>query len=218
MKDVYDYARYFIKNGYDTNPNTFDANMKLQKLLVFADLINLAKYNKPLFNDEIMAFQNGCVVEKVRKRYKYDYHGFKEESERYNPDFTIEEYDTLSETAAIFGKLSARELSELNHGFEFWKDSFSNSEVYSGYYDQSASVVSLESIKKELPKIQVVLDSYNESKQSCMQQETINGITFFYEPGTIEIDDVTEQLYMFSTHAEDEAYTVFVEEGELVIY
>ena len=73
MRDVYDFAKYFIKKGADSLPNTYDGNMKLQKLLTFADLISIAKYGKPLFNDPVLAFKNGCVVEKVRQRYKNDY-------------------------------------------------------------------------------------------------------------------------------------------------
>lgn len=49
MRDVYDYAKYFIKNGADSTPNTYDGNMKLQKLLVLADLANIAEYGQVLF-------------------------------------------------------------------------------------------------------------------------------------------------------------------------
>ncbi len=219
MKDVYEYAKYFMKNGADTTPNTFDGNMKLQKLLVFANLINLAKYGEPLFTDEIMAFQNGCVVEKVRMRYKYDYLGFCAESEKFNPDFNEKEYSTLSDTISIFGKLSARELSDLNHEFDFWKVAYSESQVFSGYYDKNQSIVNLESIKKELPKIQAVLSSYNNSKNNCMYEERINGITFYYNPKEIDLnEDIIAQLYSFTNEADDSAYTVHLDEGELMIY
>ena len=73
MRDVYDFAKYFIKNGADSKPNTYDGNMKLQKLLVLSDLANIAENGKLLFPDPVLAFQNGCVVEKVRLRYKNDY-------------------------------------------------------------------------------------------------------------------------------------------------
>ena len=46
MRDVFDFAKFFIKNGADSMPNTYDGNMKLQKLLVFADLINIAEYGE----------------------------------------------------------------------------------------------------------------------------------------------------------------------------
>ena len=28
MRDVYDFAKFFIKNGADSSPNTYDGNMK----------------------------------------------------------------------------------------------------------------------------------------------------------------------------------------------
>lgn len=43
MRDVYDVAKYFIKNDADSFPNTYEGNMKLQSLLVFANMINVAK-------------------------------------------------------------------------------------------------------------------------------------------------------------------------------
>lgn len=30
MRDVYDFAKFFIKSGADFTPNTYDGNMKLQ--------------------------------------------------------------------------------------------------------------------------------------------------------------------------------------------
>lgn len=89
MRDVYDYAKYFIKNGADSTPNTYDGNMKLQKLLVLADLANIAEYGQVLFNDEVLAFKNGCVVEKIRLRYKNDYQGFKKDSDSFEPDLSL---------------------------------------------------------------------------------------------------------------------------------
>jgi hypothetical protein len=33
MADVFDFAKYFLRRGLGTNGNTYDCNMKLQKLL-----------------------------------------------------------------------------------------------------------------------------------------------------------------------------------------
>lgn len=41
MSNAINYAKYIIRNGLDTNHNTYDGNMKLQKLLFFADYISL---------------------------------------------------------------------------------------------------------------------------------------------------------------------------------
>lgn len=43
MRDVYDAAKYFIKNDADSFSNTYEGNMKLQSLLVFANMVNVAK-------------------------------------------------------------------------------------------------------------------------------------------------------------------------------
>ena len=56
---VFDYAKWFLENDLDTPRNTFKGNMKLQKLLFFAQLISLAKNNKLLFDEEFCAFENG---------------------------------------------------------------------------------------------------------------------------------------------------------------
>ena len=81
-------------------PNTYDGNMKLQKLLVLADMAHLAQYGQPLFKDDVLALENGLVVEKVRLRYRNDYSGFKADSEKFDPDFSEEEYETLKAVRA----------------------------------------------------------------------------------------------------------------------
>ena len=68
--NVFDYTKWFLENNLDTPRNTFKGNMKLQKLLFFAQLISLAKNNKLLFNDQFCAFENGMVMENVRLKYK----------------------------------------------------------------------------------------------------------------------------------------------------
>ena len=83
MSNVFDYAKYFMKQGLDTQRNTFDGNMKLQKLLVFANLISLAERGEPLFNDEILAFEQGCVIEEVRLKYKHSYSEFALEADNF---------------------------------------------------------------------------------------------------------------------------------------
>ena len=105
MRDVYDFAKYFIKNGANFAQNTYDGNMKLQKLLVLADMAYMAQEYQQLFNDEIVVVGNGLVVEKVWLRYRNDYYGLKVDSEKFNPDFTEEEYETLNAVLGIYGFL-----------------------------------------------------------------------------------------------------------------
>jgi len=87
-----DVALWFINQGLDNPSNTYDGNMKLQKLLYFAQLIYLAKYGDLLFEEPIYAYKNGAVVEKVRLTYKNHYELLANEA--YNSSF-----DSLNEEA-----------------------------------------------------------------------------------------------------------------------
>ena len=218
MSDVFDYAKYFIKQDLDTQNNTFDGNMKLQKLLVLADLVSLAEFDKPLFDDAIYAFRQGCVIEKVRLRYRNDFFGFVEDSRNFNPDFTQDDYDVLGLTTAIFGSLSARELSELNHSFAFWDDAYKKSIQNNGYKNKDASVVTVEAMRKEIDKIRDVIALYRETQSESDSKETINGIDFYYSSDDISMtDEVVEELFTFSLLADDVAYSVYHDNGTLVI-
>ena len=217
MKDVYDYAKFFIKNGADSTPNTYDGNMKLQKLLVFADLISIAEHGKPLFNEQVLAFQNGCVVEKIRLRYKNDYFGFKHDSEIFQPDFSEQEYSVLNLVMEIFGNASAKELSEINHTFNFWKIAFDKGTTSNGYHSKSQSVVDMMSQIEDIDKMREIIYAYREVSNDVTASELINGIRFYYD-GFVLTDEMLEELEIFSLSADEDAYSVYVDNGKLVVY
>ena len=217
MRDVYDFAKYFIKNGADSMPNTYDGNMKLQKLLVLADLVNIAEYGEPLFGDQVLAFKNGCVVEKVRLRYKNDYVAFRRDSEAYQPDFSEKEYEVLNLVMEIFGCASAKELSDINHTFDFWKLAFDNGTSSTGYHDKEMSVVDMLSQRSDIEKMREIISAYRETANNVMASEIINGVTFYYD-GFALTDDMIDQLENFSLSAEDDTYSVYLDNGKLVIY
>lgn len=217
MRDAYDFARYFIKNGADSLPNTYDGNMKLQKLLVFADFVNVAEYGKLLFGNPVLAFKNGCVVEDIRLRYKNNYNNFKADSDAYQPDFTKEEYSVLKLVLSIFGNASARELSEINHTFDFWNEAFERSIDNSGFHNKNLAVVDMFSHKADIKKINAVIDAFVRSSSDTTNKEVINGITFYYD-GFVLTDDIIEQLEDFSLDAEDDSYSVYFDNGKMVIY
>ena len=217
MRDVYDYAKYFIKNGADSTPNTYDGNMKLQKLLVLADLANIAEYGQVLFNDEVLAFKNGCVVEKIRLRYKNDYQGFKKDSDSFEPDFTENEYEILGLVLAIFGSASARELSEINHTFNFWKQAYQRGTDVNGFHNKFNSVVDMVNQTADVQKMKEILDAYKESAKEVTAKEIINGITYYYDGFELS-DAIIEQLESFSLTADDDVYSMYMDDGKLVIY
>lgn len=217
MNTAYDYAKYFMKNGADSKPNTFDGNMKLQKMLVLADMIHIAQYGKPLFNEEILAFENGFVVEGVRLRYKNDYYGFKIDSDRFEPNFSEEEYETLNAAIGIFGHVSARELSELSHVFESWKRAYETGTIRKEYHDKGKSVVDLFSFPKDIEAVKRVLKAYVGTQESIHRKETVNGVTFYFDDLKMT-DSLLSKLEEFSLVCEDDTYTVCMDEERLVIY
>ena len=217
MKDVYDFAKFFIKNDADSIPNTFDGNMKLQKLLVFANLAHISEYGEPLFSDQVLAFKNGCVVEKVRLRYKSDYYGFKRDSDAFQPDFTEREYAVLNLITEIFGKATARELSEINHTFEFWKTAFDKGTDVNGYHNKARSVVDIMSYPEDIGKMREIISAYREAASDVSARECINGVMFYYDDFTLT-DEMIEQLETFSLSADEDSYSMYVDNGRLVIY
>lgn len=219
MNTACDFAKYFMSKGLDESPNTYDGNMKLQKLLVFAYLIGLAKYGKPLFNDAIIAFTKGYVVDSVRQRYQYNYSSLKAESDAFIPDFSDEEQDIINNTIEIYGDLSAKTLSDLSHEFDFWSESYNRGLNSNGFHDKERSTIAPDSILKEIDAIRKVLTAHEQIKKLDSSFQCINGIKFFYTPSEIEMDDtLISKLYDFSQDADELSYSVYYDEGELVVY
>ncbi len=217
MRDVYDFAKFFIKNGADSAPDTYDGNMKLQKLLVLADMAYIAQHQKSLFSDDILAFENGLVVEKVRLRYRNDYFGLKSDSEKFNPDFEEDEYETLNAVLGVYGHLSAKELSDLNHQFKSWKQAYQNGTSESGYHDKKKSVVNFDIFPEDIEAVGKAIKAYKETKKIAPRYELINGVKFYYDDMTMT-DELITELEKFSKVCDDNAYSICQDDGRLVIY
>lgn len=214
---MYDIAKYFIKNGVDSVPNTYDGNMKLQKMLALADMAHLARCRQPLFGDDILAFENGMVVEKVRLRYKNNYSGFKADSDKFNPDFSEEEYKTLNAVIGVYGHLTAEELSELNHSFKSWREAYWNGTMDNGYHNKRKSVVDFGAFPEDIEAVGKAVRAYRETQKVPSRYEVVNGVTFYYDDITMT-DEVTAELEKFSQECEDDVYSICRDDGKLVIF
>lgn len=156
--NVFDYTKWFLENNLDTPRNTFKGNMKLQKLLFFAQLISLAKNNKLLFDDQFCAFENGMVMENVRLKYK---NNLNELLNYKRNKLTDEELEILELTKNIYGSENADTLSNMTHQFEYWKKYLQISNNEFDFKDKNKSIVPNEELEKELDNIRDVLDAYN---------------------------------------------------------
>jgi uncharacterized phage-associated protein len=115
MLKAIDVAHYFLCQ-IDSDAGDLISNLKIQKLLYYAQGFSLAICNKPLFSEPIEAWTHGPVVADV-------YHEFKEFSSSSIPcpvgfDFSIFDSDTselLDEVYAVYGQFSAWKLREMTH-------------------------------------------------------------------------------------------------------
>lgn len=157
-----DVAKWFCNQGIIEKPNSKEGNMKVQKLLFFAQLIYMVKNNgETMFNNEFSAFENGVVLEKVMKEYHNDYKKYFDSNEKIPNDIV----DVLTLTTEIFGDSSAQELSELSHQFDAWKNYFKRSKNKFGRYNKKLAIIPYNELKKELYKIQEVLDAYKQTQE-----------------------------------------------------
>lgn len=197
MEDIraIDIAKWFIKNDYDTPRDTYDGNMKLQKLLYFAQLIHVAKFGELLFKDDMRAFENGTVINNVRLTYKNKPYTLVEESKTSSlgNGYVI---DTLKITADLFGDLEAKELSDLNHELNSWSVPFNESKTnIPNHYKSDRNIINPNDslFLEDVEKVKQMIESYEE--EDSMSSEVINGVTFYYDSEEIKMTgEVMEML------------------------
>lgn len=129
MYNALDIAKYFITLA-DPEEEDLITNLKLQKLLYYAQGFHLVLFGKPLFSERIEAWQSGPVVPEVYRFYK-----------RYEPnplpqpdDFNIEQYDRetqelLDEVYEVYGQYTAPKLMRFTHQEKPWKETPLNEEI-----------------------------------------------------------------------------------------
>lgn len=108
-----------------TNPEIGDtiSNLKVQKLLYYTQGFHLAIYNKPLFDEEIVAWQYGPVVPDVYREYKQ--YGSSSIPVEENVDISFlsdDEFSLIKEVYEVYGQFSAFKLMELTHSEAPWQN------------------------------------------------------------------------------------------------
>ena len=106
------------------------SNLKLQKLLYYAQGCFLAVTDGPLFSDSIVAWQHGPVVESVYHQYKCNgASGIPFEDDFDFSKFTSEENELLREVYDTFGQYSAWKLRNMTHNETPWASTPQNSVI-----------------------------------------------------------------------------------------
>src|SRR3989344_7540784 len=122
-ENVAKYLIYLASQAFvgDNKEREGITNLKLQKMLYFAQAYYLSKIGKPLFSDPIEAWEYGPVVADVYRKFKS--HGS-------NPIINENDKSTLSEGDKeivkrvwdTFGAYSASRLVDIAHAHTPWKD------------------------------------------------------------------------------------------------
>lgn len=115
-------ADYFLAQISEECGDTI-SNLKLQKLVYYAQGFHLAVTGKPLFREQIKAWEHGPVVPQLWHRFK-DY-GAGALPKPKKVDFkslSVDERELLDEVYKVFGQYSAWKLRNMTHAEPTWKD------------------------------------------------------------------------------------------------
>lgn len=146
LNGAIDVSRYVINKCHDMNISI--SNLKLQKLLYFAQGYSLAITGNPLFGEEIEPWDFGPVVPEVYRHYKmYGANEIPKINEYYNIDFDSDKFlkrvkfddDIFSQSEKMimnavigqFGKFTANNLVSITHEQKPWKDSYRRKDIIS---------------------------------------------------------------------------------------
>ena len=126
MCSCFDVADYFL-TLLDDNAGDVITNLKMQKLVYYAQGYSLAIAGKPLFDEEFEAWMHGPVVPELYHKYK-EYGNFPLPIPR-NVNFekfTEDEKELLNEVYRLYGQFSAWRLRDMTHEEPPWKDAPAN--------------------------------------------------------------------------------------------
>lgn len=126
MFQAKDIAEWFVNWAHAGEEPSDVTNLKLQKLLYYAQAHHLGQHGQPLFNDSIQAWSHGPVVPSVYRAYK-----------RYgsnpvgsvDPNFSWEQFsqpamEYLATVWNTYGQYSAWQLRNMTHAETPWASHF----------------------------------------------------------------------------------------------
>ncbi len=160
MNNVDMVANFFISIGMMENED-YMTNLKLQKLVYFAQALSLVKNKKALFEDEFEAWDLGPVIPSLYQKHKNGKEPITEVDKNFRLDeFSQEDLDVLLNTMAIYGSYSAHKLVEMTHvDGGPWCNArkqgipIINKSDIEKFYSQKMALKSLDEIIKEIPDI-----------------------------------------------------------------
>lgn len=117
-----DIANYFLAKAQQDEQELL-SNLKLQKLVYYAQGFYLALYSMPLFDEAIEAWNYGPVVPELYHLYKsYGKEGIPPDNNFVLSSIDEKTTEFLDEVYAVMGQYSAFRLMEISHNDKCWSD------------------------------------------------------------------------------------------------
>jgi len=125
MLTANDIAKYFLALSNDEDSGELISNLKLQKLVHYAQGFHLALYDQPLFDECIEAWAHGPVIPDLYHLYKRYGSGSIPPATDFDPNiYTQEVKELLDEVFSVYGQFSAWKLRALTHDESPWKNAY----------------------------------------------------------------------------------------------
>ena len=116
-----DVAQYFL-DAIDAEVGDNLSNLKLQKLVYYAQGFHLAMHGTPLFHDPIEAWAHGPAVPTLYRRFEGHGSGALPRADRGDySDFDGPTRDLLDEVLQVYGQFSAWKLRDMTHEEPPWR-------------------------------------------------------------------------------------------------
>lgn len=132
MIGALDLAKYYLKLADDDSGELL-SNLKLQKLLYYAQGFHLACFGAPLFRDSIEAWTHGPVVPTVYHEYKHNGScGIQPPEENVKLNVNDDALEVINDVYYGFGQFSAWKLREMTHREPPWADTLNGCGISQG--------------------------------------------------------------------------------------
>ena len=200
-------AKWFIFNNHQLANGYIDGNIKLNKLLYFANLMFYCINRELLIEDDFVAFPKGPVIFSIYKDYRYN--GLDEiPADDFVNGINKEQEQILNIINFLYGNKDVNELVEISHSHNIWNEK-------KDLIPQNP-IIEFDKISQEfIDYYNNLYNIYKDMDFSKIRMEKINGNIFYYDINNLEMNDkVVEQLLLYDKFDEPQ----FIEDvnGELV--
>ena len=128
-----DVANFFL-SAMDDDAGDLISNLKIQKLVYYAQGVHLAMFDTILFDEEILAWEHGPVVSSLYQEFKaFGKNAIEPNFTEFDMNvFTEDQKNMLKDVYNTFGQFSAWVLRNMTHEESPWLETTQNGKVIGG--------------------------------------------------------------------------------------